>query len=80
MKDILDKAFAKHTVEENHLKYLQRKYKTIKRQHQNSFTELFMQNLLHLVEHLSNMKDVEFLPDLQETQTTCDQNDLGVYI
>ena len=77
MKDILDKAFAKHTVDESQLKYLQRKYKTIKRHHQNSFTELYMQNLLHLVEHIQSMNDLEFLPDLQETQTTCDQNDIG---
>ena len=80
MKDILDKAFAKHTVDESQLKYLQRKYKTIKRHHQNSFTELYMQNLLHLVEHIQSMNDLEFLPDLQETQTTCDQNDIGTYI
>ena len=79
MKDILDKAFAKHTVDESQLKYLQRKYKTIKRHHQNSFTELYMQNLLHLVEHIQSMNDLEFLPDLQETQTTCDQNDIGTY-
>jgi len=78
MKDILDKAFAKHRVDESQLKYLQRKYKTIKRHHQNSFTELYMQNLLHLVEHIQSMNDLEFLPDLQETQTTCDQNDIDL--
>ena len=78
IKEILDKAFDKHTVEESQLKYLQRKYKNIKRHHGNSFTELYMNNLLHLVEHIRDMDEVEFLPDLQETQTTCDQKDLGI--
>jgi hypothetical protein len=68
------------TVQDGQLVYLQRKYKNIKRTNENSFTELYMNNLLHLVEHLDNMASeagLEFLPDLQKMDTTCSSADLG---
>ena len=52
MKSILEQAFANHEVDSSQKIYLQRKYKTIKRQNPNSFTELYVNNLLHLISHI----------------------------
>lgn len=38
IKNILDQAFAKHSVPDNDRRYLRTKYKTIKRQHQGKQT------------------------------------------
>ncbi len=77
IKFILDTAFATKSVEASQRTYLQRKYKTIKRDHVNTFTELYMNNLLHLVDHLDDMDEIEFLPDLQQTETSCSRSDMG---
>lgn len=77
MKSILAKAFADQEVDSSQKVYLQRKYKSIKRQNPNSFTELYVNNLLHLVEHLDSMSNPEFLPDLQKLDATCTTTDLG---
>ena len=44
-----------------------------------SFTELYINSLLHLVDHIDDMdeKHMKFLPDLQITETSCNQKDLG---
>ena len=76
-KSILNKIFAEHQTDLSQKVYLQRKYKTIKKNHPNSFTELYMSNLLHLVEHLKDMDEPQFLPDLQKMDATCSLNDLG---
>lgn len=77
LKSILTEAFDKHQVDTNQKIYLQRKYKNIKKDHANSFTELYMNNLLHLVDHIHDMDNPEFLPDLQKTETSCSKSDLG---
>ena len=77
IKAILDEAFATKAVRSNEVTYLKRKYKTIKRRHANTFTELYMNNLLHLVEHIDSMENIEFLPDLQQTDSSCSSSDMG---
>lgn len=77
LKSILTEAFDNHQVDTNQKIYLQRKYKNIKKDHANSFTELYMNNLLHLVDHIEAMDNPEFLPDLQRTDTSCSKSDLG---
>jgi len=77
MKSILNEAFASHQVDASQRVYLQRKYKNIKRMNPNTFTELYMSNLLHLVDHLHDMDNPEFLPDLQKLDETCTDSDLG---
>jgi len=80
IKNILDQAFAKHSVPDNDRRYLRTKYKTIKRQHQGSFTELYINSLLHLVDHIDDMDEehMKFLPDLQITETSCNKKDLDL--
>jgi len=80
IKNILDQAFAKHSVPDNDRRYLRTKYKTIKRQHQGSFTELYVNSLLHLVDHIDDMDEehMKFLPDLQITETSCNKKDLDL--
>jgi len=77
MKSILNEAFASHQVDASQRVYLQRKYKNIKRLNPNTFTELYMSNLLHLVDHVHDMENPEFLPDLQKLDETCTDSDLG---
>ena len=77
LKSILTEAFAQKSVDSSQTLYLQRKYKSIKREHSNSFTELYMNNLLHLVEHLDDMDEPQFLPDLQQMDATCSSKDLS---
>jgi len=77
MKSILTEAFAKRQVETSQKVYLQRKYKSIKRLNPNSFTELYMSNLLHLVDRLHDMENPMFLPDSQKLDETCTETDLG---
>ena len=68
---------SKHRVETSQKVYLQRKYKSIKRLNPNSFTELYMSNLLHLVDRLHDMENPVFLPDSQKLDETCTETDLG---
>jgi len=75
-KSILNQVFAEHQVDESQKVYLQRKYKSIKKDHPNSFTDLFINNLLHLVEHLQKMNVPQFLPDAQKLDTTCSLTDI----
>ena len=44
-----------------------------------SFTELYVNSLLHLVDHIDDMDEehMKFLPDLQITETSCNKKDLG---
>ena len=44
-----------------------------------SFTELYINSLLHLVDHIDDMDEehMKFLPDLQITETSCNKKDLG---
>ena len=77
LRSILHEAFANQQVDESQKVYLKRKYKTIKRTHMNSFTELFMNNLLHLVNNLKEMSGIQFLPDLQKVDESCTKQDLG---
>lgn len=79
LKFILTEAFANQQVDNNQKIYLQRKYKNIKREHPNTFTDLYMNNLLHLVEHLHEMNNPEFLPDLQKIGASCSKADLGMF-
>ena len=77
MKSILTEAFDKHQVETSQKVYLQRKYKSIKRLNPNSFTDLYVNNLLHLVEHVHDMENPVFLPDSQKLDETCTESDIG---
>jgi len=77
MKSILSDAFDKHQVETSQKVYLQRKYKSIKRLNPNSFTDLYVNNLLHLVEHVHDMENPVFLPDSQKLDETCTDSDIG---
>ena len=77
LRSILHEAFANQEVDESQKVYLKRKYKTIKRTHMNSFTELFMNNLLHLVNNMKEMSGIQFLPDLQKVDESCTKQDLG---
>ena len=48
--------------------YLKRKYQTVQRQFPNSFTEVYLNNLVHLVESGDKMTGATLLPDLQELE------------
>ena len=75
LKSILHEAFASHHVDDSQKVYLKRKYKSVKRNHMNSLTELFMNNMVHLVENLKDMSGIQFLPDLQKVDASCSQRD-----
>ena len=77
LKSILHEAFAAHSVEGSQKVYLKRKYKHVKRNHMNSFTELFMNNMVHLLENLKDMESngIQFLPDLQKAGESCSPQD-----
>ena len=77
LKSILHEAFAAQNVDGSQKVYLKRKYKHVKRNHMNSFTELFMNNMVHLLENLKDMDEqgIQFLPDLQKVDESCSQQD-----
>jgi hypothetical protein len=46
--------------------HFKRKYQSVQRQYPNTFTEVYLNNLVHLVESDKKMSGATFLPDLQE--------------
>ena len=47
IKKILSDVFSLQTVESNEVLYLKRKAKVVAQRHRNSFTELYLSNLVH---------------------------------
>ena len=56
--------------------YLKRKYQTVQRQFPNSFTEVYLNNLVHLVESGDKMTGATLLPDLQELEAAYTKEDV----
>ena len=56
--------------------YLKRKYATIQRQFPNTFTEVYLNNLVHLVEGDSKASGNTLLPDLQELDEVYTKDDV----
>jgi len=78
IKKILSDVFSLESVESNEVLYLKRKAKVVAQRHRNSFTELYLSNIVHLLaddnsralrkyrqDPLAN--PLIFMPDLQQT-------------
>jgi len=88
VKNILEDAFSRKKVDSNELLYLKRKHKTVMRKHRNTFTELYLSNLVHLFDDdnaraLSRYRNdplgnpLRFMPDLQRNNVAYQKSDVN---
>ena len=71
-------SYGQKPLTENSVTYLKRKYATVQRQFPNTFTEVYLNNLVHLVEadNKGASSAATLLPDLQELDEVYTKDDL----